>query len=54
MPGTKNITCPKKAVFDCFLAEAGFLKGQTKLEWHLGKVGPQKFESLIMKQFFSL
>ena len=27
-------------------AEAGLLKGQTKLEWHLSQVGPKKFESL--------
>ena len=24
-----------------------FLKGQTKLEWHLGQVGPKKFEGVI-------
>ena len=35
-------------------AEVGFLKGQTKLEWHLGQVGPKKIESLVMKQFFFL
>ena len=32
--------------------EAGFLKGQTKLEWHFGQVGPKKFESLEIKEFF--
>ena len=32
------------------MSEAGFLKGQTKLEWHLGQLGPKKFESLVITQ----
>ena len=33
-------------------SEAGLLKGLTKLEWHLGQVGPKKFESYLIKYIF--
>ena len=40
------------AVAKCEVPEAGFLKGQTKLEWHLGQVGPKKFECLVIIKIF--
>ena len=51
---TKSVSFFTVVALGIKLSEAGLLMGQTKLKWHLGQVGPKKFESLVMKQFFLL